>query len=79
MRWVEVVEVEADVVALAVAADAGRAGWVAPRPPVRVATVFAPTAGIESRTPSGSPAMRKSARSVARRWYASEYENNLYS
>ena len=38
------------VVVLAVAADAGRAGWVALRPPDPVVTVSAPTAGIESRT-----------------------------
>ena len=38
------------VAALAVAADAGRAGWVALRPPDPVVTVSAPTAGIESRT-----------------------------
>ena len=72
MKWVKVVEVVvaavADaVVVLAVAADAGRAGWVALRPPVQAVTVSAPTAGIESRTLSDSPATRRNAPSAARR------------
>jgi hypothetical protein len=51
VRWVEVVEVEAAaVVVLAVAADAGRAGWVALRPPDPVVTVSAPTVGTGCRT-----------------------------
>jgi len=61
VRWVEVVEADA-VVALAVAADAGRAGWVALRPPVRAETVFAPTAGIESRMSSVSLVTRGNAK-----------------
>jgi len=68
VRWVEVVAAEvAAVVVLAVAADAGRAGWVALRPPVRAEIVFAPTAGIVSRTPLDSHVTRRSAPSVARR------------
>jgi len=68
VRWVEVVEAEAAaVVVLAVAADAGRAGWVALRPPGRVATVFAPTAGTVSRTPLDSLVTRGNAPSAARR------------
>ena len=57
----------AAVVVLAVAADAGRAGWAVLRPPVRAVAVSAPTAGIESRTSLDSPVTRKSARSAARR------------
>ena len=57
----------AAVVALAVAADAGRAGWVALRPPVRAETVSAPTVGIENHTSSGSLATRRNAPSAARR------------
>jgi len=57
----------AAVVVLAVAADAGQAGWVAPRPPGRVVTVSVPTAGIENRTSLVSLVTRKSAPSVARR------------
>ncbi len=68
MKWVKVVEAEAAVVvALAVAADAGRAGWVALRPPVQAVTVSAPTAGIESHTLSGSLVTRRNAPSAARR------------
>jgi len=66
VRWVEVVEM-ASVVVLAVAAEAGRAGWVALRPPDRVVTVSAPTAGIESRTSPVSLVTRGNAPSVARR------------
>jgi hypothetical protein len=62
-----VVLAAAAVVVLAVAADAGRAGWVAPRPLVRAETVSAPTAGIESRTLLGSLVTRRSAPSAARR------------
>ena len=44
-------EVEAAaVVALVVAADVGRAGWEALRPPGRAVTVSAPTAGTECHT-----------------------------
>ena len=68
MKWVEVVEVEvAAVVVLAVAADEGRAGWVAPRPPGRMAIASVPTAGTRSRTLSVSLVTRKSAPSAARR------------
>jgi len=57
----------AAVVVLAVAADVGRAGWVALRPPVRAETVSAPTAGTESRTSSVSLVTRRNAPSAARR------------
>ena len=72
MKWVEVVEVVAAavadvVVALAVAADAGRAGWVALRLPGRAVTVSAPTAGTVSRTPLDNPVTRRNAPSAARR------------
>ena len=68
MKWVEVVEVVADVVVvLVVAADAGRAGWAVLRPPVRAVTVSAPTAGTVSRTALDSPVTRRSAPSAARR------------
>jgi hypothetical protein len=68
VRWVEVVEVEvAVVVVLAVAADAGRAGWVALRLPGRAVTVSAPTAGTVSRTPWDSHVTRRSAPSAERR------------
>ena len=51
MRWVEVVVVEVDVVAVLVAeADAGRAGWVAPRLPGRAVTACALAAGTGHRT-----------------------------
>jgi hypothetical protein len=62
LRWVEVVEVEADA-----AADVDPAAWVAPRPPGRAATVFAPVAGTECRTLPVSLVTRKSAPSAARR------------
>jgi len=62
-----VVAAVAAVVVLAVAADAGRAGWAVLRPPVRAVAVSAPTAGIESRTSLDSPVTRKSAHSVAHR------------
>ncbi len=55
------------VVALDVAADAGRAGWVALRPPVRAVTASVPTAGTERRTPLDSHVTRRSAPSAARR------------
>jgi hypothetical protein len=68
VRWVEVVEVEAvAAVALAVAADAGRAGWVVLRPLVRAETVFAPTAGTVSRMLLDSHVTRRNVPSVARR------------
>jgi len=68
LRWVEVVEVEADAAAaLVAAAEVGPVGWAAPRPPGRAATVSAPVVGIECRTSSVSPATRKSVPSVARR------------
>ena len=62
-----VVAAVAAVVVLAVAADAGRAGWAVLRPQVRAVAVSAPTAGIESRTSLDSPVTRKSAHSVAHR------------
>ena len=65
MRWVEVVEADA-VAALAVAAEAGRAGWVALRPPVRAVTVSVPVAGTERRTSPVSLVTRRNALSVAR-------------
>ena len=68
MRWAQVVEVEAAaVVVLAVAADAGRAGWVVDRPPVPVATAFAPVAGTRNRTQWECPATRRGVPSVVRR------------
>jgi len=68
LRWVEVVEVEADAAAaLVAAAEVGPVGWAAPKPPGRAATVSAPVAGTECHTLPVSPAIRKSAPSVARR------------
>ena len=67
MRWVEVVEVEADVVALAVAAVAGRAGWAAKRLPARAVTAFAPIVGAGSPTRWECLATRKSAPNAAHR------------
>jgi len=70
LRWVEVVEVEADADAaavLVVAAEAGPVAWAAPRPPGRAATVSAPVVGTECRTLSVSLVTRKSAPSAARR------------
>jgi hypothetical protein len=73
VRWVELVEVVAAVEeALAVVPVAGRAGWVAPRPPVPAATASAPVAGIGSHTRWACPVTRKSARSAARRWCANK-------
>jgi hypothetical protein len=68
LRWVEVVEVEADAAAALVAAvEAGPAAWEATRPLDRAATVFAPVAGTECRTSPVSPVTRGRVRSVARR------------
>lgn len=68
MTWVEIVEeVAVAVVALGAAADAGRAGWVALRPPGRAVTVSAPTAGTGSRTEWVCLVTRRSAPSAARR------------
>lgn len=51
MRWVEVVEVEADVAAaLVAAAEAGPVAWEATRPPDRAATASVLPAGTECRT-----------------------------
>ena len=74
MRWVEVeaVMVVVKVVAVVVVAGVGQAGWVVPPPLVLAATASAPVVGIASRTWWVSPVFRKSARSVARRWHASE-------
>ncbi|MDY7078757.1 MAG: hypothetical protein SXV54_17730 [Chloroflexota bacterium] len=55
------------VVVLVVAADAGRAGWVALMPLDPVVTASAPTAGTGCRTWSASLVTRKSAPSAARR------------
>jgi hypothetical protein len=52
LRWVEVVEVEADAAAaLVAAADVVPAAWAATRPPGRAVTASAPVAGTECRTP----------------------------
>ena len=68
MRWVEVVEVEAAVVVvLGVAADVDRAGWAVDRPPVPVATAFAPIAGTRSRTQWECPVTKRGAPSAVRR------------
>lgn len=68
MRWVEVVEVEADAAAALVAvAEAGPVAWEAARPPDRAAIVFAPVAGTGCRTLPVSLVTRKSAPNVARR------------
>ncbi len=67
MKWVEVVEVEADVVALAVAAVAGRAGWAAKRLPARAVTAFAPIVAAGSPTGWECLVTRKSAPSAAHR------------
>ena len=64
MKWVEGVE-EDEVAAPDVAADEGRAGWVAPRPPDRVVTVSAPTAGTKRHTRSASLVTRRGAPSAA--------------
>jgi hypothetical protein len=67
------VVVAVKVVAMVVAAGVGRAGWVVPPPLVLAATASAPVVGIASRTWWVSPVIEKSARSVARRWHASEF------
>lgn len=72
MKWVKVVEVVVVVAAVAdavvvLAVAAGRAGWVALRPPGRAVTVSAPTAGTVSRTPLDSHVTRRNAPSAARR------------
>ncbi|MFN2269407.1 MAG: hypothetical protein ACK2US_01135 [Anaerolineae bacterium] len=68
MRWVEVVEAEADAVAaLVAAADVGPGVWEELRPLAQAVTVSAPVAGTQCRTSSVSPAIRKSAPNVARR------------
>jgi len=74
VAWVEVeaVMVVVKVVVALVAAGVGRAGWVVPPPPVLAAIASAPVVGIGSRTWRVSPVIRKSARSVTRRWHASE-------
>lgn len=72
MKWVEVVELvvtlrQAQDAALVVAADAGRAGWVVLRPPVRGVIASAPAADTVSRTSLDSLVTRKSAHSAAHR------------
>jgi len=69
VKWVEVVEVEAEdaAAALGAAADVDLVAWAAPRPPGREATVFAPVVDIKHRTLPVSLATRRSARSVAHR------------
>jgi hypothetical protein len=60
--------VEADAVAVLVAAaGVDPVAWVAPRPPVQVATVSALVADTECRTLPVSPVTRKSAPSAGRR------------
>jgi len=70
VTWVEVEAVVVVVKAVVVVVD--RAGWVVPPPLVLAATASAPVVGIASRTWWVSPVIEKSARSVARRWHASE-------
>jgi len=53
--------------ALVAAADEGRVGWVAPRPPGRVATVCAPIADTASRTRWVCLVTAKNVPSVERR------------
>gem|GEM_PF-157400 len=71
MRWVEVVEAEADA---EVDAEAGvvmgvdRVAWVVPRPPGQEGSVSAPVVGIESRTLLDCRVIRKSVPSAAQRW-----------
>jgi len=71
VTWVKVVGVveaaAVAVVARAVAAVKGQAGWMAPWLLGRVAPASVPLAGTGSRTWLDSPAIRRSARSVARR------------
>jgi hypothetical protein len=68
LRWVKVVEVEADVAAaLVVAAVRGRAGWAVPRPPDPAASASAPTAGTKCRMQWVSLAIRRSVPTAAHR------------
>ena len=69
MRWVEVVEVVAVVVAVpAEVPVAGRAEWVVPKLLVPVAAAFAPVVGTASHTWWVSLATRRNVRSAVRRW-----------
>jgi hypothetical protein len=68
VRWGEVVEADA-VAAPVVEADVGRAGWVAPLLLVLGVVVYVLVVGTRSHTWRGSRATRKSAQSVARRWF----------
>jgi len=79
VKWVEVkVVVVAGAVAavLAEVAGVGRAGWVAQPLLVPVAAVCVPVVGTGSHTCQVSLATRRSAHSVARRWYASDKRVN---
>ena len=76
MRWVEVVDVEPVVEAVAAPAVAaaqdevaarGRDAWEAPLRPGQVVIASAPTAGAGSRTRRACPATRPSALSAARK------------
>jgi hypothetical protein len=75
VKWVEV---KAVVVAGAVAAvlaevaGVGRVGWVVPPLPAPVVPACAPVVGTGCRTCQVNLATRRSARSVARRWCASD-------
>lgn len=73
MKWVEVkVVVVVVVVVVAVVAGVGRVGWVAPPLLAPVVPVCVPVVGTECHTCQVSLATRRSARSVARRWCASD-------
>jgi hypothetical protein len=75
VKWVEVkVVVVAGAVAavLAEVAGVGRVGWVAPPLLAPVVPVCVPVVGTGCHTCQVSLATRRSARSVARRWCASD-------
>jgi len=76
MRWVEVVDVEPVVDAVAAPAVAaeraevaarGQDEWGGPSPPGQVVIASVPTAGTGSRTRRACPATRPSALSAARK------------
>jgi len=68
LRWVKVVEVEADVAAaLVAAADVGPVAWVVPRLPGRAATASVPVVGTECRIQWVSLAIRRSVPTAAHR------------
>lgn len=73
MKWVEVVEVVADVMAaVGVVAVAGRAGWVVPSPPVQAGIASVPVAVTGNHTWWVCLAIRRSVRSAVRRWCAND-------